>query len=191
MDGATQLDVLLPAIGVVVDGISPEQLGNPTACSGYDVAGVLEHMIGGVAVFAPAFRGEPATPNPRSAAAGDVFARWGAAMADLQDAVRSPGADGRIIAAPLGQVPGAVFARFIAFDGLVHGWDLATATGQPYAPNEAVVAEVDAFARQALTPDMRDGDTFAAETPAPPDAGVLERLVAFSGRQLTNREEAR
>jgi hypothetical protein len=31
---------------------------------------------------------------------------------------------------------------------------------------------------------MRDGDTFAAETEAPPDASRLDRLVAFSGRQI-------
>ena len=38
---------------------------------------------------------------------------------------------------PFGEVPGAVFARFVVFDGLVHGWDLATATGQTYAPADA------------------------------------------------------
>ena len=55
-------------------------------------------------------------------------------MADLLDAVHSEGSAERTIAAPFGEVPGSVFARFVAFDGLVHGWDLATATGQGYAP---------------------------------------------------------
>jgi hypothetical protein len=41
-----------------------------------------------------------------------------------------------------------------------------------------------AYARQVLAPEMRDGDTFAAETEAPTDASPLERLVAFSGRRL-------
>ena len=37
---------------------------------------------------------------------------------------------------------------------------------------------------------MRDGDTFAAETDARPDASPLERLVAFSGRQpLTDNDD--
>jgi hypothetical protein len=31
---------------------------------------------------------------------------------------------------------------------------------------------------------MRDGDTFAAETAAPPGASNLEQLVAFTGRAL-------
>ena len=112
-------------------------------------------------------------------------------MVDLLDAVHSEGAAERTIAAPFGEVPGAVFARFVAFDGLVHGWDLATATNQPYAPDEELVREIDVFARQALAPAMRDGDTFAAETAAPAGAGALEKLVAFSGRQVAKTEAAR
>jgi uncharacterized protein (TIGR03086 family) len=112
-------------------------------------------------------------------------------MADLLDAMHSPGAGERIIAAPMGEVPGAAFARFVAFDGLVHGWDLATATGQAYAPADDLVEEVAAFAHQALAPEMRDGDVFAAETETPADASPLERLVAFSGRRLPSTGAAR
>ena len=57
-------------------------------------------------------------------------------------------------------MPGSTFARLVAFDGLIHGWDLATSTQQEWDPPEDVVAEVDAFARQAIAPEMRDG-TFA------------------------------
>ena len=35
--------------------------------------------------------------------------------------------------------------------GLVHGWDLATSTGQPWNLSDDLVAEVDGFARQAIT----------------------------------------
>lgn len=182
MDGTQQLDQIIPQIEAVVDRITPEQLDAPTACATFTVRGVLEHMIGGVTVFAPAFRGGPSPDAP--ADPGDILAQWRASMADLLDAMHTPGSGERIIAAPIGEVPGAVFARFVAFDGLVHGWDLATATGQPYAPADDLVDEVGAFARQALAPELRDGDTFAAETEAPTDAGPLERLVAFSGRTL-------
>jgi uncharacterized protein (TIGR03086 family) len=192
MDGTQQLDELMPMLHGLVDRISPEQLDGPTPCVNFTVTGVLEHMIGGAAAFAPMFRGEQQQGSESApATTGTLQDRWRAAMVDLLDAVHSEGAAERTIAAPFGEVPGSVFARFVAFDGLVHGWDLATATSQPYSPREQLVREVDAFARQALAPGMRDGDTFAAETEAPADAGVLERLVAFSGRQVTSTKAAR
>ena len=101
------------------------------------------------------------------------------------------GAQERTVTAPFGEVPVAAFARYTAFDGLVHGWDLSRATGLPYEPPDDLVAEVDAFARQFVQPEMRDGDTFAAETEPGPEATPLERIVAFSGREIhgnTNNE---
>jgi uncharacterized protein (TIGR03086 family) len=191
MQGAGQLDELMPLLEAVVARISPEQLDDPTPCATFTVAGVLEHMISGATAFAPAFRGDPAPSAEGAASSGTLRERWGQAMADLMDAVHSAGAADRTIAAPFGEVPGSVFARFVAFDGLVHGWDLATATGQPYAPREQLVGEIDAFARQTLTADLRDGDTFAAETEVPANAGPLEQLVAFSGRQLPSAQAGR
>jgi hypothetical protein len=69
-------------------------------------------------------------------------------------------------------------------DGLVHGWDIATATDQSYDPAEELVAAVDAFTRQALGDDMRDGDTFAAAVEPPAGASKLVGLVAFTGRHV-------
>ncbi len=105
-------------------------------------------------------------------------------MDDLLDAVNSPGAMEHVVTSPFGEMPGSTFARLVAFDGLIHGWDLATATGQSYGPPPAVIAAVDEFARDALTAEIRDGDTFKEATNTPDDASQLERLVAFSGRSL-------
>ena len=183
MDPVEQLDHLIPMLDAIVDGIGADQLDEPTACSNFTVAGVLEHMIGGASAFAPAFRGE----SPEGAIApggGTPQARFHRAMADLLDAVHTPGAQERTIAAPFGEVSGETFTRYVAFDGLVHGWDLTSATEQPYAPADALVDEVDAFARQFIGPQFRDGDTFAAETEPPAGSSTLERLVAFSGREV-------
>ena len=97
--------------------------------------------------------------------------------------MHEPGALERTVHAPFGAVPGATFARFVVLDGLVHGWDLSTATGQSYAPPDALVAEVEAFATEALPP-LRDGDTFAEATDAPAGASPIERLAALTGRQV-------
>ena len=105
-------------------------------------------------------------------------------MNDLLDAMRTPGAMDRTIATPMGEMPGGSFARFVAFDGTAHGWDLARGTGLTYELPPAVVDAVDEFARGALTDEMRDGDTFKQATEVPVSATPLERLVAFSGRSL-------
>ena len=189
MKPTDQLDVIIPTLIEIVDRLDATQMNNPTACSDFTVRGVLDHMMGGAAAFVPAFLGQEETPLPQRDAGAPPSARvpaaeFRSAMTSLLDAVHSPGAMERTIDAPFGQVPGEVFARFVAFDGLIHGWDLTTATGQSYTPPADVVAAVDAFARATIGPQMRDGDTFAVETSAPHDAPALEALVAFSGRTL-------
>lgn len=180
-DGAEQLDEIIPMLDAIVARITDDQLDLPTPCASFTVTGVLEHMIGGATAFAPAFRGDS---SPAAPLAGSPQERFRLAMAELAGAVHAPGAHDRTISAPFGDVRGAMFARYVAFDGLVHGWDLATTTGQPYAPADALVVEVDTFARSLIGPDMRDGDTFADATDVPADATPLQRLVAFSGRNI-------
>lgn len=180
MDGNDQLAVIIPMLQEVVDGIRDDQLGNPTPCAGFTVAGVLDHMTGLASAFAPMFRGvTPAASNGAAASPGVQAAHK--ALDDLLDAVQSPGALDRTIQTPNGPMPGAVFAQLVAVDGLVHGWDLATATQQPWLPPEPLVRQIDAFAREAINPGMR-GDAFAAERAAPAGASTMLRLVAFTGR---------
>lgn len=180
-----QLDELEPLLGQVASRITPDDLDSRTPCANFTVRGVLGHMIGGATQFAAAFRGESPADVPADAAEGpDVVARAGNALADLMTAIRSPGALDRTVAAPFGETPGDAFARFVVLDGLVHGWDLATATGQTYEPSDMLVAEVDAYARQAIAPPMRDGDTFAAVVEPPAGATPIEQLAAFTGRSV-------
>ena len=179
MDVLSQLDELGPLLGGVMGNLTPDQLDNPTPCAEFTVRGVLEHMVGGATAFAAGFRGEePTTPDT-----SDPLAGIGPALTDLLDAIQRPGALDRTIEAPFGAVPGQTFARFVVLDGLVHGWDLATATGQRYEPSDALVAEVQAFATEALAP-LRDGTTFAEPTEVPPSATPIERLAAFTGRSV-------
>jgi uncharacterized protein (TIGR03086 family) len=176
-----QLAEILPLVCELVAALDDTQLGSPTPCDGFTVQGVLEHMVGGARQFAAAFLGEP---PPDAGPDADVRAAFPGAMAALQSAINSPAALERTIAAPFGEVPGETFARFVAMDGLVHGWDLAMATGQSYAPSPGVIGAVDAFTRVALTDALRDGDTFADAVEPPAGASALERLVAFTGRRV-------
>jgi len=179
MEPLEQLDELGPVLGGVVSTITPEQLDNSTPCAGYTVRGVLDHMIGGATAFAGAFRGANGNATPPDS--GDKVADFGAALGDLAAAMHEPGALDRTIQSPFGEMAGADFARYVVLDGLVHGWDLSTATGQPYDPPEHLVVEVFEYARSTLDP-LRDGDTFTAAADAPAGASTLEQLVAYTGR---------
>ena len=179
MDVLDQFDQVGPLLAGVVGGISPSDLDKPTPCDDFTVRGVLEHMVGGATAFAAAYRGTDAEPPP----VDDVLAGFGPALGDLNAAIHEPGALDPMVAAPFGEIPGDAFARFVVLDGLVHGWDMATATGQAYEPPAELVAEVEAFARQALDP-LRDGETFGSAVEPPPSATPIERLAAYTGRRV-------
>lgn len=180
MDPLTQFDRLGPVLGGVIAGVRPDQLDEPTPCAAFSVRGVLDHMIGGATAFAAAYRGDSEPPTPPDS--GDPVADAQQALGDLGAAIAAPGALDRTIQAPFGEVDGESFARFVVLDGIVHGWDLATATGQTYDPPEEVVAAATTFARGALD-DLRDGTTFAEPVDPAPGASPIERLAAFTGRR--------
>ena len=177
MDPVAQFEQLGPVLFGVIGGLRPEHLDDPTPCADFTVRGVLEHMIGGGTMFTAAYRGEvPAEPDLSDPIAGvqEMLQRLG-------EAVSAPGALDRTIQAPFGEVDGETFARFVVLDGLVHGWDMATATGQPYEPSDELVAAVDGFARQALDP-LRDGQTFGPAVEPAAGARPIDRLAAYTGR---------
>ncbi len=185
MEPTEQLTYILPTLCATVDRIQTMQMNDPTPCTKFTVHDVLNHMIVLGGSFAFLFRGEAAPELKAPAANGSVpTVEFRKVMDDLLEAVKSPGAMERTISAPVGEMPGSTFARFVAFDGLVHGWDIATAIGLSFELPPAVIASVDEFARSAVTSEMRDGDTFKDATIAPDDASPMERLVAFSGRTL-------
>src|SRR5262249_36710268 len=82
-------------------------------------------------------------------------------------------------------LPGGI-AGLIALNEIVlHGWDLATATGQPYDQDPATLqACLDALLAlyPADQPERRKG-IFGPPVDAPDAASLLDRNVAFSGRE--------
>jgi uncharacterized protein (TIGR03086 family) len=65
---------------------------------------------------------------------------------------------------------------------LVHGWDLARATGRPTPfPDELVEAEL-AFSRDLLERIPEGRQPFAPSRPVADDAPAIDRLAALLGR---------
>ena len=63
----------------------------------------------------------------------------------------------------------------------MHGWDLARATGQAYAPDTAAL-HVAYEMLAASVDDPSRGDIFGPVVPVPEEAPLLDRVIGLSGR---------
>jgi len=93
---------------------------------------------------------------------------------------RRHGLDGSV-AVGRSVMPAGLAAEIIPLELLVHGWDIAQATGQSIDASPEVASYLLARARELITQDKR-GRSFAAEVPVRPEATALRRLIAFTGR---------
>lgn len=179
------LGIVLAGLANVVDGVRDDQLDLPTPCTEMDVAELRRHILGWLTNFADGY----ADPDGQARASVDEFQT----PSDPSGAVRA--ASDKLVAAvtagaaqrplKLGEngMPGELALGMILWEYLVHGWDLARATGQPWSPPEAAAAESLAFAPSMLTDEYRgEGNMFGPIVPVPEDAPALDRLLGYSGR---------
>ena len=181
MDVLSQFDMIVPAFQTLAGNVSTGQLDDETPCSEWAIRDLFGHVLGGATFFAAAVRGDApteTTPADDESLAGSATA----AVIDVDAAFREPGALERTVSSPFGEMPGDAFARLLAFDLLMHTWDLAQATQQSVDVPDELVAAVDAFAHQAITAEWRRPGAFGPEAEPAAGATPLERLVAFSGR---------
>ncbi|MFF3314316.1 TIGR03086 family metal-binding protein [Streptomyces sp. NPDC003035] len=169
-------------------GIGDERLGDPTPCPAYAVREVLAHLVGLSVAFRDAARKDfgPTTSTPPGSVLPVLDADWRTALPkaveELAAAWREPDAwEGDTQAGGV-ELPAAVMGRVALNELLIHGWDLARATGQEYAAGEEELAVSEAL----LTPadDSSDDEGFFGPVVAvPEDAPLLDRVIGLSGRR--------
>jgi uncharacterized protein (TIGR03086 family) len=170
----------------VVGSISGEQLHEPTPCTELDVGQLRTHILGWLTTFAAGFA-DPGGQAPLDRLDGytvpaDPAAEVRSASAAMAEALRG-GAAGRPLRLGGSAMPGDMALSMILWEYQVHGWDLARATGQPWAPPAEAAEESLEFAPGMLTPDYQgDGKAFAPRVPVPATAPPLDRLLGLSGR---------
>lgn len=175
------------AVAEVVAGIRDDQLDAPTPCPDYSVADLLDHLAGLSLAFTDAARKQSGPGGEGGAGdASRLDADWRtsipARLAGLADAWSAPAAyDGLTYAGPI-EMPAPVAAQVALDEVVVHGWDLARATGQPYDPDAAAVEISLAFASSFETPPGAGDGPFGPPVPVPADAPALDRLIGATGR---------
>ena len=187
----TDLPDLEPAANAVkslVPGVAPQQLDDPTPCEKLQVRDLLFHLLGLSLAFRDAARKNlgSTTSTPPNDIKTDLPDDWQdqlpARLDDLVSAWRDPSAwQGQTQAGGV-TLPGGVAGQLALNELVLHGWDLARATGQPYAvPDDSLQVSVD------LLSSMQDASQrqgiFGPVVEVPSESSLLERTVGLGGRQ--------
>lgn len=171
-----------------LDAVDDDALGAATPCPGVTVGALLAHIEGLALAFRDAARKElgPSTDTAPAVESGVLETGWRTRLPAALDAMvaawRAPGAWEGMTRAGGVDLPGQV-AGMVALNELVlHGWDLAKATGQPFDAEDAHL-----HSSLALLAELGGGppgaSPFGPPVPVAEDAPLLDRAVARSGRR--------
>lgn len=178
-----QLRAALAQARELVAGLAAEQWIAATPCEGWDVRALVGHVVRGNHLFAAALGKERAEPLNVDGELGAAFAH---SATELLAAFESPGALDRVVEVPFGRVPGVVALHLRLTEILVHGWDIARATGQLTGFDEAVAEQELEFSREAVGAIPLDRRPFGPAQQAPTAAPAIDRLAALLGRQVAS-----
>ena len=185
----TLLDVFdrtLAEVDAIVQNVDPAQFHDPTPCGDWDVRALINHLTLVNLEYAALANSHP-PPDERTDVLGDdPVAAFRAAGWTARAAFARPGMLKQRYAFPWGEEPGAQIVRHVANELLVHGWDLARATGQPtdFAPDLAEASLASWQAWFAAHPRWREGDLFGGAQPVPEHASAADRVAAYLGRKI-------
>ena len=179
----------------LVLGTRDDQLGDPTPCPAYTVGDLVQH-IGGLTIAFTAAAHKRTLPGAAGGGSGDASmleTGWRLLIArDLEvlaESWRNPAAyEGMTMAGPV-EMPASEAAKVALNEVVVHGWDLAVATGQRYAVDPVSLQVCTEFGASFELPDdvPPEDRPFGTRVPVADDAPPLERLLGLMGRRASWR----
>ncbi|WP_027941419.1 TIGR03086 family metal-binding protein [Amycolatopsis taiwanensis] len=186
----TDLTDLGPAAGQLADllaNIADEQLTAPTPCTAYTLGDLIDHVGGLSLAFTAAaakdFSLTSAGPSGDAARLPDDWrTTFPARLTALAEAWRDPAAWEGMTQAGGVQLPGPVAGNVAMNELVVHGWDIAKATGQPFRSDPASLAACLEFVSMAATKEPDAGSPFGPIVEVPADATPLDKLIGLTGR---------
>ncbi|MDK1474961.1 TIGR03086 family metal-binding protein [Streptomyces sp. 549] len=174
-------------VTVLLAGVTDDRLRDPTPCPDYTVADLLAHLMGLCVAFREAGRKQlgPETAVDPGSTRPDLDPLWRSRLPQRLDELvavwQRPAAwQGETQAGGVtlsGETAGLVAGNEL----LLHGWDLARATGQDYLPDVASLHASHGLLSQSTDPADREG-LFGPVVPVPQGASLLSRVVGLAGR---------
>jgi uncharacterized protein (TIGR03086 family) len=184
MSGDQLIGRAIAPVVEIVHNIKPDQLDAQTPCDEYDVRKLIHHLL----LWGPSLEGaarKEIVPPPETEddlAAGDWAAGLTAHLERTAAAWSVPEAwEGTTHMGGPTEMPAAMVGAMVMGEVLVHGWDLARATGQQPSWDADVLEylhrEVEASAEMG-----RQMGVYGPEVPVPADAPLLDRILGLTGR---------
>lgn len=172
----------------LVAAVPDQALDAPTPCDG-TVGDLLDHIGGLAPAFTAAARKDPdpAGREPRADASSlpaDWRARIPAALGAMGTAWQDPAAWTGTTTAGGIDLTGEECGLVALDEVVVHGWDLARATGLPWEVDDTSLEAVHRFVLAFAAPEaepQREG-LFGPVVPVPDDARLLDRVLGLTGR---------
>lgn len=176
-----------PVVGVVRH-VEPVQLDAPTPCTEWDVRRLIQHLL----FWGPSLEGagrKVAVPPPAEAESDLELVRddWAGRLVGQLERITAawsvPGAwQGTTRMGGPTELPAAMIGGMVLGEIVVHGWDLAHATGQHPTWDTDVLEYV--HRELETTAEMgREMGIYGPEVGVPVDAPLLHRVLGLTGRE--------
>jgi uncharacterized protein (TIGR03086 family) len=169
-----------------LNAVGAQHWHDPTPCTEWDLKQVANHIVGENLWAAELFPGktiaEVGTRLDGDLAGDDPAAAYAASVDAATAAVSAPGAMEATCHLSFGDFSGSDYAAQLMLDTLVHGWDIAKASGQDTRLDQELVAACLPVATQLAT-QFRSAGVFGEDLPVPAEADAQTRLLAVLGRR--------
>jgi uncharacterized protein (TIGR03086 family) len=170
----------------VLANVTEEELAAPTPCEDMRVSALVQHIGGLALAFTAAARKDfgPLTDTPPTVP-GELEEDWRTSfperLAELARAWNDPAAWEGMTRAGGIDFPAEVGGIVALTEVVIHGWDVARATGQAYDSDPSSVQAILPSVEQTAAEGPVEG-LFGPALPIADDAPAFDRVIALSGR---------
>ncbi|MFF3632315.1 TIGR03086 family metal-binding protein [Streptomyces sp. NPDC002164] len=169
----------------IARGVREEHLDGPTPCTDFDTRALINHWVLYTAHGLERRARREALPQELIACDFTAAPAWADAYADQLDRAVAAWAEPAVWEGEVDlggmTMPAAAIAQMVIKEMVVHGWDVAQATGQRLEVQDDL-AQMVLGAVEEHAEVYRQYGGFAAPVPVPAAASLLDRALASSGR---------
>lgn len=174
--------------GKKVDAVADDQWHLPTPCSDWDVRTLVNHIVAESLWTPPLMEGrtikEVGDRFDGDVVGDDPRRAFHDAAAPAIEAVGGDGAMSRTVHLSFGDTPAHEYAMQLFADYLIHGWDLARATGGEERLDPELVAACSEWFK-SMEDAYRTGGAIGPRPDVPDGADPQTELLAMFGRTST------